>query len=152
MLPATNRGTGANLGFPDVCLTPMGPVVAPVPYPNIGMHGMAIAFSPNVMLSGMNAISAIASIPLTMGDEAGVANPFIKQMGRFMMGNPVVSVNMMPGVCLCCPTSGNNSNDALGLVCVPSATNVFYTYAAPGAPPPSTEGAPGDGDPFARRL
>jgi carboxyl-terminal processing protease len=148
MLPATNRGVGLNLGFPDVCLTPVGPAVVPIPYPNLAMHGMAVGFSPNVILTGMNALSISASVPLTMGDEAGVAHPFIKQAGRFMMGNPVVSVNGMPGVCLCCPTSGNNANDALGAVLVPSATNVFYTYAAPVSPAP--EGAPAD--PFARDL
>jgi carboxyl-terminal processing protease len=125
-----------NLGLPDVCLTPAGIIVVPIPYPNIAMHATAVGFSPNVAVSGMNAMGIAAFIPMTMGDEGGVAHPFIKQAGRFLIGNPVVHINMMPGVCLCCPTTGNNCNDGLGAVIVPAVTNVFYTYAAPGASDP----------------
>jgi carboxyl-terminal processing protease len=50
----------------------------------------------------------------------------------FVMGNPIVHVNMVPAVCLCCPTVGNNFNNPLGAVLVPAVTNVFYTYAQPG--------------------
>src|SRR6185437_4083134 len=126
MLPAINRGAGANIGLPDICMLP--PLGTPGVFVNEGMHAMALAFSPNVMLTGMSALSAISVLPMTMGDEPGVMGPSIKGPGRFVMGNPVVSINMMPGICLCCPTTGNNCNDALGAVLVPSATNVFYTY------------------------
>lgn len=133
MMPATNRGTGANIGFPDVCLTPAGPAVVPVPYPSIGLHAMAVGFSPNVYLTGMSALSVAAILPLTMGDQAGVAHPLLMQMGRFLMGNVVVHVNMLPGICLCSPTTGNLGNNALGSVLLPSVTNVFYTLAPRGA-------------------
>ncbi|HVY44443.1 MAG TPA: PAAR-like domain-containing protein, partial [Minicystis sp.] len=57
MLPASNRGAGMNIGFPDVCLTPSGPAVVPVPYPNIAMNAMAASFSPNVLLTMMPALN-----------------------------------------------------------------------------------------------
>ena len=34
MRPASNQGVGKNIGFPDVCNTPVGPATAPLPYPN----------------------------------------------------------------------------------------------------------------------
>ncbi|HVY47245.1 MAG TPA: DUF4150 domain-containing protein, partial [Minicystis sp.] len=134
MLPASNRGVGETFGFPDVCLTPAGPAVVPVPYPNIGMNAMAVPFSPNVLLTMMPALNMGSEIPLTMGDQAGVAHPTIMGAARYTMGNPIVKVNMLPAINLLCPTTGNNMNDGLGAVLVPSVTNVFFTSAAPAAP------------------
>jgi carboxyl-terminal processing protease len=135
MLPASNRSSGINIGFPDVCLTPAGPAVVPIPYPNLGMHAMAAPFAATVVVTGMNALNQGSMIPMTTGDEGGVAHPTIKGPGMFTMGNPVVSVEGLPAINLLCPTTGNNMNDGLGAVLVPDAVNVFYTYA-PGAAPP----------------
>lgn len=129
MLPATNRGVGMNIGFPDVCLTPAGPAVVPVPYPNFAMTAQAAVFSPIVKVSGVNALNLGSMIPMTSGDEAGVAHPTIKGPGKYVMGNPIVYVDRMPAINLTCPTMGNTGNNALGAVLVPSAVNVFYTYA-----------------------
>lgn len=118
-----------NLGFPDVCGTPAGPAVVPIPYPNIAMNAQAVPFSPNVMVSYMNALNVGSMIPLTSGDEGGVAHPMIKGPGKYTMGNPIVKVNFMPAINLCCPTTGNNMNNPLGAVLVPSITNVFFTHA-----------------------
>jgi carboxyl-terminal processing protease len=126
MLPAANRGVGNNIGFPDVCLTPAGPAVVPVPYPNIAMNAMAAPFSPVVKVSMMNALNLGSKIPMTSGDEAGVAHPMIKQVGAYTMGNPIVFIDQMPGINLLCPTTGNNMNNPLGAVLVPSAVNVTY--------------------------
>ena len=45
MLPASNSGVGMNMGFPDVCVTPVGPVPVPIPYPNMAMNAMAVPFA-----------------------------------------------------------------------------------------------------------
>ena len=132
MLPASNRGAGMNIGFPDVCNTPAGPATVPVPYPNLAMNATAAPFSPNVMVSYMNALNMGPSIPMTSGDEAGVAHPMIKGPGRYTAGNPVVKINYMPAINLTCPTTGNNMNNGLGAVLVPSVTNVFFTRDAKG--------------------
>ena len=133
MLPASNRGAGECMGFPDICLTPAAPAPIPTPYPNIGMNAMAAPFSPTVMLSMVPALNQGSMIPMTMGDELGSASP-IKGPARYTMGNPIVKVNALPAINLTCPTTGNNMNDALGAVLVPSVTNVFFTSTVAGAP------------------
>ena len=129
MLPATNRGVGMNIGFPDVCLTPVGPAVVPIPYPNFALTAQAAAFSPVVRVSGVNALNLGSMIPMTMGDDSGVAHWSVKGPGRYVMGNPIVSIDRLPAINLTCPTTGNTGNNAVGAVLVPSATNVFYSYA-----------------------
>ena len=63
-----------------------------------------------------------------------------KGMGAYTMGNPVVFIEKLPGINLLCPTTGNNMNNPLGAVLVPSIVNVFYTYA------PQSEVIPKDAD------
>lgn len=118
-----------NMGFPDVCNTPAGPATVPIPYPNIGMNAQATPFSPNVMISQMNGLNMSSTIPMTSGDEGGVAHPMIKGPSRWTMGNPIVKLNYMPGINLGCPSTGNMANNALGAQTVPSVTNVFFTFA-----------------------
>jgi len=129
MLPASNKGVGMNIGFPDVCLTPAGPAVAPIPYPNMAMNAQAAPFCVIVKVSMINALNLASAIPMTMGDEPGVAHPFFKQRGAYTMGNPIVFIEKLPGINLTCPTTGNMMNNALGAVLVPSVTNVFFTFA-----------------------
>src|SRR6185369_4154314 len=130
MLPAANKGVGMNIGFPDVCLTPAGPAVVPIPYPNMAMNAMAAPFVPTILLGFMPALNLGSTIPMTMGDEGGVAHPFFKQMGRYTMGNPKVLLQGLPAITLTSPTSGNNMNNPVGAVLVPSVTTVFFTCAA----------------------
>ena len=130
MLPASNKGAGMNMGFPDVCLTPAVPSPIPVPYPNMAMHAMAAPFCPTILLTMMPALNMGSMIPMTMGDEPGVANPLFKQMGMFTMGNPKVFLQGMPGITVTSPTTGNNMNNPVGLVTVPSVTTVLFTCAA----------------------
>jgi len=136
VLPASNRGAGGTIGFPDVCLTPAVPAPIPVPYPNLGLNAMAAPFSPNVLFTGMPALNMMSMIPMTSGNEGGVAHPMIKGPARFTMGNPIVKVNYLPAISLTCPTTGNNMNNPLGAVLVPSITNVFLTASPALAPDP----------------
>jgi carboxyl-terminal processing protease len=126
MLPASNRGVGGNLCFPDVCLTP--PVGAPVPYVNLGMNATAAPFAIKTYLSCVNALNMGSIIPLTNGDQSGAMSPFMG-MGMTSLGNPKIFTECLPAVNLACPATGNNMIAALGAVLIPSVTNVFYTYA-----------------------
>jgi len=132
MMIACNNGAGGNFAFPDVCNTPAGPAVVPVPYPNIALNAMAFPFSPTVRFSFMNALNLGSMIPMTSGDEGGVAHPMFKQASRYSMGNPKVFISMLPGVMLGCPTSGNNMNAPLGAAIIPSVTNVFLSDTTAG--------------------
>ncbi len=129
MMPASNRGAGMNVGFPDVCLTPAAPSPIPVPYPNMAMNVQAASFSPTVKVTFMPALNMGSKIPMSTGDEGGTAHPMFKTVGAYTMGNPIVLVSKLPAVNLLCPTTGNNMNNPLGAVLVPSVTNVFYTLA-----------------------
>lgn len=128
MLPACNSGAGMNVGFPDVCVTPVGPVPTPIPYPNMALNATAVPFAPNVLVSFVPALNMGATMPITLGDQAGTLSPFMGP-GRYTMGNPTVMVNALPAVSLLCPTTGNNMVNALGAAVVPSVTNVFYSRA-----------------------
>jgi len=130
------------MGFPDVCLTPAAPVPLPIPYPNLALNAMAVPFSPNIMVGFMPALNMGAKIPLTNGDNAGVANPLFMQMGQYTIGNPLVFVNCMPAINLVCPTTGNMMNNPIGAVLVPSVTTTLYTDAATSERLESGLGAP----------
>ncbi|HEY4118865.1 MAG TPA: S41 family peptidase [Byssovorax sp.] len=129
MLPASNKGVGMNMGFPDVCLTPAVPAPVPIPYPNMAMNAMAAPFCPTIFLSAMPALNQGSIIPMTLGMQPGVANPLYMQMGMYTMGNPKVILQGLPAINLTCPTTGNGMNNAAGAVLVPSVTNVFFAYA-----------------------
>ncbi len=131
MLTASNRGAGMNIGGPDVCLTPVGPAVVPIPYPNFALNAQAVPFSPIVKCSMVPALNQASAIPVTFGDDPGVAHWTVKGPGAYTMGNPIVHVDAIPAINLLCPTTGNTVNDGVGAVAVPSATNVFYTLAGP---------------------
>ena len=70
---ANSQMMGMDLAFPDVCLTPAGPVVVPIPYPNIAMGPTAIPSQFTVLLEAMPAHNMATITPLTNGDNAGVA-------------------------------------------------------------------------------
>ncbi len=128
MLPASNRGVGMNIGFPDVCLTPTPAGPVPIPYPNFALNAQAVLFSPIVKVSGVHALNLASKIPMTFGDDPGTAHPVFKQVGAYTMGNPIVKVDRLPAINLTCPTTGNAMNNAVGAVLVPSAVNVFYAH------------------------
>ncbi len=72
MFANTQMG-GTAMGFPDVCLTPspVGPV--PIPYPNISTQMMGVPAAYNVLWSCAPAHNMNTIVPLTNGDNAGVA-------------------------------------------------------------------------------
>lgn len=124
MLPASNRGAGQALAFPDVCNTPVGPATSPIPYPNTGMTAQAQNYSQFVKVSGVNALNIGSTITQTMGDEAGTAHPTIKGAVTFTQGDAIVSIDKLPAVRLTSMTSQNNMNATVGAVIVPSSCNV----------------------------
>ena len=133
MLPASNRGLGMALNFPDVCKTPAPPApFVPVPYPDIGMNMQAAPFSPFVQIGFVPGTNMGSLKVMTSGDEAGamggLVSGIIKGPGKLTMGNPIVMVTGLPGESLAMPTNGNNMNAPLGVQSVPSVVNVFFTY------------------------
>ena len=128
MLLAANKGVGTNIGFPDPCNTIVGPATVPLPYPDLALNSQAMPFVPHVKLTMMNALNMATKIMMTCGMEAGAAHPLLKGTGAYTMGNPIVKVAFLSAINLLCPTTGNNMNNGLGAVLVPSVTNVFFTW------------------------
>jgi carboxyl-terminal processing protease len=130
MLPASILGPGMNMGFPDVCLTPAGPAVVPIPYPNMAMHAMAVPTCPTILNMMMPALNQATIIPMTLGDQPGVASPFMGP-GLVTMGVPTILLQGMPAVTMASITAGNNMINPIGAVTVPGAPTILYCYAAP---------------------
>ena len=138
MMPAANKGVGGDFCFPDVCKTPAGPAVVPIPYPCLGFNAMAAPFSVNVFWSMVPALNQLSIIPLSAGMEpgalGGAITGIIKGMMMVTMGNPIVFVNMAPAKNLLSMVAGNLHNAMLGFTLIPSLTNVLLTCDAPELP------------------
>ncbi|NCC39875.1 MAG: DUF4150 domain-containing protein [Gammaproteobacteria bacterium] len=119
---------GTDTGFPDVCLTPspVGPV--PVPYPNIAMGPMAVPNVPNILFAATPAHNLGTTIPMTNGDNAGlatgVASGTVMGPSRHLTGAFSVLIKGMPASRMTSMSLQNNTN-APGCRVVPSQTKVL---------------------------
>jgi hypothetical protein len=120
---ANTQMMGMDMAFPDVCLTPAGPVVVPIPYPNIAMGPTAVPNQTTVFIMAMPAHNLGTETPLTNGDEAGVAmgvaSGLIMGPSRHETGAFTVLFEAMPATRLT-SMSLQNSTNAPGVRLVPS--------------------------------
>jgi len=124
---ANSQMGGMNLGFPDVCLTPM-PAPVPVPYPNIstGMMGLPAAY--RLLFGGTPAHNLSTMVPLSNGDNVGVnmgvASGMVMGPTRPMTGAFTVLAGGVPATRM---TSMNiqNSTNCPGMSLVPSQFKVL---------------------------
>jgi hypothetical protein len=65
------RADGICMAFPDVCNTPSGPSMVPVPYPNVAQLADATGTASTVTAGGKAVIVKSSEIPTSSGDEAG---------------------------------------------------------------------------------
>lgn len=125
---ANTQMMGMDLAFPDVCLTPVGPVPVPIPYPNIAMGPTAIPSQVKVMIMAMPAHNLGTVTPLTNGDNAGVgmgvASGMIMGPSRHLTGAFSVLFGGMPATRLTSMTIQNSTN-APGARLVPSQPTVL---------------------------
>lgn len=130
MMPAANQGVSMNLGFPDVCNTPIGTGTSPITYPNIGNDVMAVPFAATVLVSLLPGHNQTCKPTMTNGDNAGVAHSAFMQPGGCTMGNPIVHVGGTPAEHLCTLSQGNNFNCSTDSKLVPGLTNVLMSFRA----------------------
>ncbi|MGL1932061.1 MAG: DUF4150 domain-containing protein [Desulfotalea sp.] len=69
---ALTQGAGMDMGFPDVCLTPAGPVPVPIPYPNIAESAVTAPAVYNVLTDCMPTLNMMSMGLVSEGDEPGV--------------------------------------------------------------------------------
>lgn len=123
---ANAQRMGIDLGFPDVCLTP--PVPVPVPYPNIAAGPMGVPAVYNVLFMCTPAHNLATTVPLTNGDNAGVAmgvaSGTVMGPSRHLTGAFTVLVGGMPATRLT-SVSLQNSTNCPGMRVVPSQIKVL---------------------------
>lgn len=129
---ANSQMMGMDLGFPDVCLTPAVPAPVPIPYPNIAMGPTAIPSQFNTLILGAPVHNMGTTIPMTNGDNAGVATGVasgtVMGPSRHVLGSFTVLVGGMPTTRLTSMTIQNSTN-VPGVRLVPSQVRVLILSA-----------------------
>lgn len=134
MLPASCKGGGncATMGPLDVCKTPAppAPVPPPIPYPNFGMVMQATGASSKVKICGSQAVTIKSEIPMSTGDEPGVAGGMVSSVFKgkveWKMGSSKVKAEGNKVVHLTSMTMHNKGN-APGMQVAPSQVKVLVS-------------------------
>lgn len=71
--PVTKVSSGTTIKFPDVCKTPVGNAIVPIPYPNVSKSDDLAKGSKTVKVNGAPACLSSSEIATSTGDEAGSA-------------------------------------------------------------------------------
>lgn len=126
MFANTQMG-GMDFAFPDVCLTPM-PAPVPVPYPNIAAGPMGVPAAYNVLWGCAPTHNMSTIVPLTNGDNAGVAmgvaSGLVMGPSRHLTAAFSVLVGGMPATRMT-SMSLQNSTNAPGCRIAPSQIKVL---------------------------
>jgi hypothetical protein len=124
---ANTQMMGMDMAFPDVCLTPT-PAPVPIPYPNIAMGPMGVPAAYNILFMAAPAHNMGTTVPLSNGDNAGVATGVASGMvmgpDRHLTAAFTVLVDGMPATRLT-SMSLQNSTNAPGARIVPSQVKVL---------------------------
>ena len=129
-----SMGPGMDLGFPDVCKTPMPPVgePVPIPYPDIAMTPTSEPMAENVLVDCTPALNMMSKGLVSAGDDAGVELGLITEEisgeTEYIVGCFTIFVDGVPAQRLTSVT-GQNGNGALpnspGMCICPSQVTVL---------------------------
>ncbi len=125
----TTQG-GLAQGTPDLCKTPLPPTgqPTPVPYPNLAVPSMAQPVTKKVVVCGMPALNKSSKIPVTNGDNPGVAggvkSSTFMQKTEFSMSSNKVKLEGAFAVRMGDVTQHNNGN-IVGSCIAPSQVKVM---------------------------
>ena len=132
MFPMSCKAGGNCFAFPDVCKTPAPPAPPiPIPYPNIAQVAQAVKTGVKVKVMNQPALNKGSEIPMSQGDEAGVAGGVTSgvnmQVVKYVMGYPKVKVEGMDAVGLMSTTghNGSSANMPAGQQIAPSQAKVI---------------------------
>jgi hypothetical protein len=122
---------GMNFAMPDVCLTPspVGPI--PIPYPNFALGPTALPPTASLkhLITMMPAHNLCTTIPMSMGDNTGVAGGVMSglMMGpsRPILGSFKVFTSGLPATRWLGPNMQNMTNCPAGLTLVPAQCKVM---------------------------
>lgn len=133
MHPLSTTEAGECVAFPDVCDTPAGDEVVPVPYSNAALLEQAdmTTVSTTVFIVGKNAVTENTEIAMSSGDEAGAVGGVVSGTTggpcRFRLGSSIVSIEGYDaGYCgTRIGQNGDNTNAPHGVQVAPSQGKVF---------------------------
>ncbi len=132
MLPASTKGGGQCFAFPDVCKTPAPPgSPVPIPYPNIGHVMQAVKTSTKVKICQQPVVTKKSEIPMSQGDEAGIAGGVVSNRNMdkvtYRVGSSKVKVEGQDCEFLSAMTgqNGSNANMPAGAQIAPSQVKVL---------------------------
>lgn len=129
-MPASTKKGGMAIAMPDVCKTPAGPSVIPIPYPNIADLQDADGAIDVVLIENKETIVESSTIPSSKGDEAGTMKGIVSSTNRdevgfkqysskvYAKGKKIVHHTAMTG------HNGSNANAPAGVHVSPSQTKV----------------------------
>lgn len=124
--------SGMDFAMPDVCLTPAPPAPpVPIPYPNTAQLPMALPPTASLkhLISMMPAHNMGTTIPMSMGDNAGVVGGVMSGMmmgpARNTLGSTKVFSGGMPQTKWLSNALQNSTNCPGGMTLVPSQFKVL---------------------------
>lgn len=133
MFPASTKASGQAVipGPLDACKTPSPAGPVPLPYPNIAMVMQANSTSAKVKFMNMAAVTTKSEIPMSSGDEPGVAGGVVSSRFKgpvsFKTGSSSVKIEGEKAVHLTSMTghNGSNANMPAGAQVAPSQAKVI---------------------------
>jgi hypothetical protein len=121
-----------DLAFPDVCLTPVGPVPVPTPYPNTAMSAATAPMVANVLTECTPSINMTSMGLVSLGDQPGVLLGVVSHLEAgqtsYMVGCATIMVGGAPAQRLTSVTGQNCLGvlpNAVGACIVPSQVTVL---------------------------
>lgn len=126
---------------PDVCKTPSGPSVVPVPYQITSLCSSATGEVTSVRMTGIPCLNLDSKLSTVIGDEPGVAggvkSGVNKSICEFISGSSTVNASGKPVIRHDDPAKMNNGN-TIGKIVYPLASSTS-TAEAKGAEKPSID-------------
>lgn len=126
-----NMGCGMDLGFPDVCLTPVV-VPVPVPYPDMAFSVTSAPAAYNILIDCMPALNQLSEGLVSVGDEPGVLLGVVSHLesgeAEYLLGCFTIFVDGPPAQRLTSVTGQNALGllpNAPGMTIVPSQFTVL---------------------------
>jgi hypothetical protein len=116
---ANTQMSGTNFAIPDICLTPVGPVITPVPYPNIALEMMGVPAAYTILYGGTPAHNLLTTVPISNGDNSGV---LLGAVSHLVMGPTKFTTGAFTCLTFGAPTTRMTSVTMQNLINVPGLT------------------------------
>ena len=124
---ANTTGGGSASGSPDVLLTPAGPVLVPIPYPNTADPALGMRPVSHIIIDGAPVHNMRTVIPTSDGANAGVSGVVSGTVGMASTPTSGAETVLFGGapVTRMTDTTSQNEGNVSGSYVAPSQTTVL---------------------------